>query len=140
MAVVYGSGQCKAGMCSWSKVELDCKTVGGPCLAGAPQGVVVDRGIPGDAASDAGTWVGLYGCLLPVPSAPAPPAIACSVGAGADASQVCPPPPPQCAESNWLVSYDNSQCVAGTCAWETHYVTCEFTCDGGSCVSGIPRP
>jgi hypothetical protein len=61
-----------------------------------------------------------------------PPRVACEVDASAtvDGDAVCASPPSQCAESWWLVYYDNGRCVAGWCMWDTGFVDC----GEGSCI------
>ena len=138
VAVSYQNGQCTAGMCSWSKVALDCARAGGTsCVAGSKQNAVVDAG----SGADGGVLVAISGCLFSAPPAPAPTETACSTSASADASDVCPLPQSTCADGRWLVFYDNGQCTAGTCVWETRYYACTTGCSGHSCLSfGTPPP
>jgi hypothetical protein len=133
VAVAY-QGQCQAGRCAWSKEPYDCPN---GCLAGIPQGAVVDGGIP----IDGGRWVTFNACLYAVPLAPVPPATPCSMSASA--SDVCPPPPSVCVKTelnnDLLVYYDDGQCVAGSCAWDTRYVPCPGGCWAGACET-LPTP
>jgi hypothetical protein len=62
---------------------------------------------------------------------PDPPPLACD--AGGDAG-LCPPPHSECADPNWLVYYDNGQCVSGQCTWDKRYVECSVvSCFDGAC-------
>jgi hypothetical protein len=64
---------------------------------------------------------------------PDPSPLACDADAGSDAG-LCPPPHSECADSEWLVYYDNGQCVSGQCTWEKRYVECSIvSCFGGAC-------
>jgi hypothetical protein len=58
------------------------------------------------------------------------------VGCGADAAEAgfCPLPYSVCADSRWLLFYDNAQCVSGSCAWEKRYLDCgSIGCFVGQC-------
>jgi len=78
--------------------------------------------IPDVSAGGGDPGVGLDATDLDA-SGPAAPAVACDVDAGGD-SGLCPPPSSVCADSTWLVFYDNGQCVAGQCTWEKRYIEC----------------
>jgi hypothetical protein len=126
VAVTYQGAYCNAGICSWHATALDCTSVGGTCAPGSGEGIV-----DGGTDAEGGVWARTNGCLVLVPS-PAPPATPCSTSA--DASDVCPFPQSVCADSKWLVYYDNGRCVAGSCVWETRYTACPMSCTGHDCM------
>ena len=69
----------------------------------------------------------------PAPDAYPPPAQACDVDGG------CPPPVSGCATGGWQYYYDNGQCNAGQCTFETKYYWCQCGCDNGDqCWSCAP--
>jgi hypothetical protein len=83
-----------------------------------------------DSAGDA-RGVGLDATYLGAPG-PEPPYTGC----GADAAEAgfCPVPHSLCADSPWLVFYDNAQCVSGSCTWDKRYVSCgTIGCFLGQC-------
>jgi hypothetical protein len=137
--VGYGAGPCVAGRCAWPKFDVDCMKVGGTCAAAPSQDA-------GDEDAQV-AFVALNpragsGCLIPAPLGPPPPQVACDGDGGVDAA-LCSPPPSACAaDSDWLIYYDNGQCVAGQCAWETRRVYCNYGCDSGGCLSRptVPAP
>jgi hypothetical protein len=134
-AVLYLSGQCEAGTCFWEKQTFDCATIGGTCAAGSKGDGIIDGGI----GAEGGTWIATGGCFLRVGSAPVPPATPCSARVGLDASDPCPPPASACADSKYLVYYDDGQCVAGSCVWQVRYFNCGQGCSFGGCNSqGTP--
>jgi hypothetical protein len=126
VAVLYSGGQCVAGMCTWQTEEVDCRLVDASCAGAAGFDAGLD--VP---AIDGSASLNAYGCLFQVPAVPAPPPTSCDVDGSPD-SGVCPLPASVCADSAWLVYYDDGQCIAGLCAWQArdHY------CLGGGCRSG----
>jgi hypothetical protein len=50
-----------------------------------------------------------------------------------DASDPCAPPTSVCANTGWLVYYDNGRCVAGTCTWDTLFQSCNHGCYTDGC-------
>jgi hypothetical protein len=86
---------------------------------------------PGPARQDAAPGVGFDATNLNAPGPDPSP-----VGCGADAAEAgfCPLPYSVCADSRWLVFYDNAQCVSGSCAWEKRYLDCgSIGCFVGQC-------
>jgi len=64
---------------------------------------------------------------------PDPVPASCDGDAG-DAAGFCALPPSTCADSRWLVYYDDGQCVSGQCAWEKRYIDCaSIGCFYGAC-------
>jgi hypothetical protein len=127
----YGNGRCVSGRCSWQKGTVDCTTANGTCV----DSVNVD-----EAGADADIFfVGLTdaggGCMVHLPPEPDPPPVACGAEAGDDAGP-CPLPPSTCGDSQWLVYYDDGQCVAGQCVWQKRH----RGCGGGGCFKGACAP
>ncbi len=49
-------------------------------------------------------------------------------------NKVCPNPPSVCANSDWLVYYENGRCVDGGCVWDTLWLQCQIhDCKQGYC-------
>jgi hypothetical protein len=134
IAVNYSGGQCVSGFCVWNQFNVDCSQVDASC-AGA---LGIDGGL-GDAGSDASVWKNVEGCLLIAPAAPDPPPLACNADAPSD-SGVCPLPASTCADSEWLVYYDDGQCTSGLCTWQKKELFCTYRCFQGACGSRPTAP
>jgi hypothetical protein len=57
------------------------------------------------------------------------------VTCGADAAESCPLPASYCADYEWLVFYQNPECVDGTCQYEAWAKKCTggHSCSNGGC-------
>jgi hypothetical protein len=135
--VTYFNGSCAAGQCRFSKRDIDCVKLGGgtcgpPTDAGQGDAQVQFIHVLGQSGS---------GCILPAPPGPDAPATACDEDAGTDAAP-CSPPPSVCADSQWLVYFDNGQCVTEQCAWQKVRQYCGNGCTNGACSSRptVPLP
>jgi hypothetical protein len=128
ITVVYLAGQCVSGFCVWQKSDLDCRAVDASCGGAAG----IDGGI--DSGADGGVLVNVSGCLLLAPVGPNPAPLACDADASA-ATGECPLPPSACADSRWLVYYDDGQCIAGSCSWKMKDSYCSLGCSQGACGS-----
>jgi hypothetical protein len=105
-------------------------TVGPSDAAGARDATLGDTSAD-SARSDGAPGLGLDATDLDAPG-PDPAPVPC----GADAAEAgfCPLPNSVCANSRWLVFYDNAQCVSGSCTWEKRYVDCgSIGCFVGRC-------
>ena len=129
VAVVYSGGQCVAGTCTWQTENADCRLVDASCAGAAGFDAGLD--VP---AIDGSASLNAYGCVFQVPAVPAPPPTACDVDASPD-SGVCPLPASVCADSFWLVYYDDGQCGAGLCSWQATDHFCSGGCRLGGCIS-----
>ncbi|MGO9838539.1 MAG: hypothetical protein ACLP1X_30525 [Polyangiaceae bacterium] len=136
VAVDYNGGTCSSGFCTWQASTVDCREVDASCAGAAG----LDGGFS-DAGPDGAVWMNVSGCLLSVPAGPNPSPLACDADAS-PATPLCPLPPSACADGEWLVYYDDGQCVAGACAWQKRYRFCGGSeCIGGACGSiGTPPP
>jgi hypothetical protein len=142
VALVFGNVGCVSGVCSWIVARVDCSGENhlGRCIGGTGG---PDASLP----LDAGPGQRSGPCFLPAPAAATPPVVSCDADGGNDGG-LCPPPRSQCLNSgsayDWLVYYDNGECVSGQCVWQTNYHYCGNTgqgvCNGGACVSSITAP
>jgi hypothetical protein len=133
LAVVYSGGGCTSGSCVWQKSNVNCVAAGGTCADrarrdGGDAGELQDASPP-----DGSVWVTANGCMVPAPAGPDPLPVACDVDASAEGG-VCPPPPSVCASSEWIIYYDDGQCVSGWCVWRKEHTSCGgMSCSGGAC-------
>jgi len=106
-------------------------------FTGTADGATVDAAVP-VTVEDAALGVDLDATDLDG-AGPDPDPASCGGDAGGDAG-FCGLPPSRCADSRWLVYYDDGQCILGQCAWEKRYVDCAaIGCFYGACRVPVTR-